>query len=206
MEILAKLFGSKERVRIMRYVLAHEKDSFDVATVAEALKISTIDVRRELKLLESVTFVKKTTYNKQTVKKKGKQEYVEKKKTDGYKINATFIYLDNFKNLLLEKEELAPLEVFEHFKKLGKIDLFLMSGVFQGNTRGDIDLVIVGKSLKKTKIEEKIAEIERFIGTELKYALFDTAEFEYRYMMYDRFVRELFHGQSIEVVNELILK
>lgn len=206
MEILAKLFGSKVRVRVMRYVLAHEKDSFDVATVAEALKISTIDVRRELKLLENVTFVKKTTYSKQTIKKKGKQEYIEKKKTDGYKINASFVYLDNFKNLLLEKEELAPLEVFEHFKKLGKVDLFLMSGVFQGNTQQNIDLVIVGKALKKAKIEEKIAEIERFIGTELKYAIFDTAEFEYRYMMYDRFVRELLHTEHIEVVNELTLK
>ncbi len=206
MEILAKLFGSKVRVRIMRYVLAHEKDSFDVATVAEALKISTIDVRRELKLLESVTFVKKTTYSKQTVKKKGKKEYIEKKRTEGYKLNVSFVYLDNFKNLLLEKEELAPLEVFEHFKKLGKVDLFLMSGVFQGNTQQNIDLVIVGKALKKAKIEEKIAEIERFIGTELKYAIFDTAEFEYRYMMYDRFVRELFHAEHIEVVNELTLK
>ena len=56
------------------------------------------------------------------------------------------------------------------------------------------------------RIEEKIAEIERFIGTELKYAIFDTAEFEYRYMMYDRFVRELFHAEHIEVVNELSLK
>jgi hypothetical protein len=153
-----------------------------------------------------VTFVKKTSYNKQTIKKKGKQEYIEKKKTDGFKLSPNFVYLDNFKNLLLEKEELAPLEVFEHFKKLGKIDLFLMSGVFQGNTAASIDLVIVGKSLKKTKIEEKITEIERFIGTELKYALFDTAEFEYRYMMYDRFVRELFHSDHIEVVNVLTLK
>ena len=206
MEILAKLFGSKVRVRIMRYVLAHEKESFDIATVAAALNVSSVDVRREFKLLDSVTFVKKTTYTKQTIKKKGKQEYIEKKRTEGYKLNATFVYLDNFKNLLLEKEELAPLEVFEHFKKLGKVDLFLMSGVFQGNTQAAIDLVIVGKSLKKTKIEEKIAEIERFIGTELKYAIFDTAEFEYRYMMYDRFVRELFHAEHIEVVNELSLK
>jgi DNA-binding transcriptional regulator YhcF (GntR family) len=206
MEILAKLFGSKIRVRVMRYVLAHEKESFDISTVANALGFSIVDVRREFKLLESTTFVKKTTYTKQTVKKKGKQEYVEKKKTDGYKLNTTFVYLDNFKNLLLEKEELAPLEVFEHFKKLGKIDLFLMSGVFQGNTQQNIDLVIVGKALKKTKIEEKIAEIERFIGTELKYAIFDTAEFEYRYMMYDRFVRELLHTDHIEVINELNLK
>ncbi len=206
MEILAKLFGSKVRVRVMRYVLAHEKESFDIASVSDILKIPSIDVRRELKLLESVTFVKKTTYNKQTIKKKGKQEYIEKKKTDGFKLNNSFGHIDTFKKLLLEKEELAPTEVFEHFKKLGKIELFLMSGVFQGNSNQDIDLVIVGKALKKAKIEDKIAEIERFIGTELRYAIFETEEFEYRYMMYDRFVRELFHGEHIEVVNGLSLK
>ncbi len=206
MEILAKLFGSRERVRIMRFVLANEKDSFDQKTVVETLGIDSALVRRELKLLTSVSFLKECTYIKQTEKKKGKTVYIEKNKVAGFKLNTSFVFLINFKNLLLEKEELAPTEVYEHFKKLGKIELFVLAGVFQGKTGQEIDILVVGKNLKKTKIEEKISEMEGFIGAELKYAIFDTEEFTYRYMLYDRFVREILHKDHIEVVNELKLK
>lgn len=206
MEILAQLFGSRERVRIMRYVLAHEKDSFDSKTVIETLGLDPVVVRKELKLLTKVAFIKECTYVKQTTKKKGKTEYIEKNKVAGYKLNTSFVFLVNFKNLLLEKEELAPTEIYEHFKKLGTIELFILGGVFQGKTGRDIDICIVGTNLKKAKIEAKIIEIEGFIGTELKYAIFDTEEFNYRYMLYDRFVRDILHENNIQVVNELNLK
>jgi hypothetical protein len=206
MEILAKLFGSRERVRIMRYILAHEKESFDIKTVSSTLNIDAASVRKELKLLLSILFIKESIYNKQTEKKKGKTTHIEKNKVSGYKLNPSFVFLTNFKNLLLEKEELAPAEIYEHFKKLGKIELFILAGIFQGNTGQEIDILIVGKNLKKTKIEEKIAEIEGFIGAELKYAIFETDEFNYRYMLYDRFVRDVLHKEHIEVVNELDLK
>jgi hypothetical protein len=206
MEILAKLFGSRERVRIMRYILAHEKDAFDAKTVSETLGIELPIVRKELKLLTSVLFVKECTYTKQTEKKKGKTIQIEKNKVAGFKLNTSFVFLVNFKNLLLEKEELAPTEIYEHFKKLGTIELFLLSGVFQGKTGQEVDILVVGKNLKKTKIEEKIAEIEGFIGVELKYAIFESEEFNYRYMLYDRFVRDVLHREHIEVINELHLK
>jgi hypothetical protein len=206
MEILSQLFGSSERVRIMRYVLAHEKESFDYKTVAATLDLDVVAVRRELKLLTKATFLKECSYTKHIEKKKGKTIVTEKEKVSGYKLNASFVFLVNFKNLLLEKEELAPTEIFEHFRKLGKIELFVVSGVFQGKTGQELDICIVGTSLKKSKIEDKISELEGFIGVELKYALFDTEEFMYRYMLFDRFVRNIVDGDNILVVNQLPVK
>jgi hypothetical protein len=184
-----------------------QADSYDVATVAEDLQIDTITTRRELKLLAKTGFVKDCTYTKQIVKSKKSGTEIQKKKVEGYKINPTFPYLSNFKGLLLDKEELAPNEIFEHFKKLGKVELFLLAGVFQGGRdEGEVDILIVGKNLKRSKIEEKIAEIEDFMGTELSYAIFDTEEFMYRYMMADRFVREILHKKHEMVVNTLNIK
>ena len=206
MEILATLFGSKERVRIMRYALANDKIGFDAKVVSERLKLDIVNTRRELKLLAKATFLKEGMVNVEYIKQTKKETKIEKKKVNGYKLNTTFIYLPNFKNLLLEKEELAPSEVYEHFKKLGKIDLFLLSGVFQGRNGKEVDMVIVGKNLKKSKIEDKIGEIEGFLGAEIKYAIYDSEEFSYRYMMYDRFVRSLLVEDHILVVDNLKLR
>lgn len=207
MKILATLFGSSERVRIMRYAIVRQSEKYDVQSVSSDLQIDSITVRRELKILTKIGFLQECVYTKAIIKSKKKDTKVQKEKTKGYKLVTTFQYLSSFKTMLLDKEELAPAEIYEHFKKLGKIQLFLTAGFFCGEkSTGDVDLVIVGTSLKKLKIEEKISEIESFIGTEITYALFDTEDFMYRYMMHDKFVREILHRKHHSVVNSLILK
>lgn len=207
MEILATLFGSKERVRVMRYCIVHMNENFDIQTASADLQLDTITIRRELKLMAKIGFIKEVSYSKQITKiKKGKTE-IHKEKTLGYKVDQTFVYLASFKSLLLEKEELSPLKIYEQFKKLAKLDVFLLSGVFLGaKTENGIDLLIVGRNLKKSKIEEQICQVEGFMGTELTYAVFETDEFAYRHMMHDKFVRHILQSPSEIVLNNLNLK
>jgi hypothetical protein len=187
----------------MRFMLSQDKKGFEAKDVAGTLNLPIIETKRELKILLATTFVKEINYTVEIEKRGGK---IEKKKVSGYTLNQNFIYLSNFKNLLLEKEELAPRELYEHFKKLGSIELFIVTGIFQGNISREIDLVIAGKKLKKDKIEKKISEIESVLGGEIKYAVYESEELVYRHMMYDRFIRQTLNNEHIAVVNTLNLK
>jgi len=54
-----------------------------------------------------------------------------------------------------------------------------------------VDLLIVGDKMKKGKIEEGVRRLEAEVGTELIYAVFETADFLYRLKMYDKLVRDI---------------
>lgn len=171
MEILGKILGTPARVKIMRLFLVNRGKYFAVPDVAKRSRVSVDSVRRELRLLESVGFVKK--------------------QSAGWTFNVQFQYGREFEELLLGGDALSKEAVLASFKKVGKIKLFIVSGIFIKNHESRVDLLIVGDKLKRGKIEEGIKKIEAEIGGELSYAMFETKEFLYRLDMYDKLVRDI---------------
>ena len=66
-----------------------------------------------------------------------------------------------------------------------------------------IDLLIVGERLKKGKLERTIRSMESEIGRELKYSILDTTDFQYRYSIGDKLVRDVFDYQHQIVLDKL---
>lgn len=203
MEILATLFGSLERVRIIGYCISYRNEAYDAKTVAANLDIDIATVRRELKLLASVHLIEPQKYIKKIVKKTKQGEKIEKEKVEGYTLMQTFPYLESFEKMFIGGEEMSGPQLLKVFKKFGTIDLFLISGVFMQESEASVDLLIVGNNLKRKKIEEKVGEIEKFLGYELHFAVFETEEFMYRRLMHDRFVEEIFHHDHEIIVNTI---
>jgi hypothetical protein len=181
MEILGKILGSPARVKIMRLFLLNKDEKFKSKEVAKRSKVNARVAGRELKLLSSVHFVKKS--NK------------------GWFFNPSFRYTSEFENLLGGAETLSKETILKTLKKAGKLKLLLVSGVFIKNKDSRVDLLIVGDQLKKGKIEESIRKMEAEIGSELTYALFDTKEFLYRMDMYDKLIRDI-----LDFPHEIILQ
>jgi len=48
-----------------------------------------------------------------------------------------------------------------------------------------------------------LAELESEVGKEIQYAFMETKEFEYRYQMFDRFVRDIFEKPHEKLINKL---
>ena len=59
MEILGKIFNSPARVKIMRLFLSNTNKVFTNKEIAKRSRINPDTIRRELKLLDSVGFIKK---------------------------------------------------------------------------------------------------------------------------------------------------
>ena len=171
MEILGKILGNPARVKIMRLFLLNRGKGFSSKDVAKRSRVNSSLVRSELRLLASVSFIKKHSV--------------------GWSFNSSFKYGEEFKNLLLSLDSLSKENILDNFKKAGRAKLVIISGVFIKNKDSRVDLLIVGDKMKKSKIEEGVRKIEAEMGTELVYAVFETKEFIYRLNMYDKLVRDI---------------
>jgi hypothetical protein len=171
MEILEKILGSSARVKIMRLFLLNRGKVFTSKDVVKRSRVNPSVVRRELRLLSSVGFIKKRELN--------------------WSFNSSFKYGEEFKDLLVGSDSLNKETILDNFKKVGRVKLVIVSGVFIKNEDSRVDLLIVGDKLKKSGIEEGIHKLEAEIGVELVYAVFDTKEFIYRLNMYDKLVRDI---------------
>ncbi len=174
MEILGKILGNPARVKIMRLFLLNRSKGFRSKGIAKRSRVSLEIVRKEIKLLASVDFIKKRS----------------KASTDWY-FNSAFKYAEQFEDLLVRSESLNKQKILNHFKKVGQVKLMIVSGVFIKNYDSRVDLLIVGDNMNKSKIEKGIRRLEAEIGVELVYAIFNTKEFIYRLNMYDKLVRDI---------------
>lgn len=174
MEILGKILGSPARVKIMRLFLLSRGKSFRAKDIVQRSRVGSHLVRRELKLLSGVGFIKKRA-----------------RVSPEWYLNPQFEFTDEFEDLLVHSGGLSKEAILENFKKVGQVKFIVISGIFIKNNDSRVDLLIVGDKMKKGKIEKGIRKIEAELGAELAYAIFDTKEFIYRLNMYDKLVRDI---------------
>jgi hypothetical protein len=128
-----------------------------------------------------------------------------KKRSAGAVFNTSFKYIKEFEGLLISSDTLDKDAVVNIFKKVGRVKLLIISGVFIKNKESRVDILIVGDKMNKSKIEEGMRKIEAEMGIELVYATFTTKDFIYRLNMYDKLVRDVldFPHQVIFQAKEL---
>ena len=171
MEILGKVLGSLARVKIMRLFLLNKDNGFTNKVITKRTRVNAPVVSSELRLLASVRFIKR-------------------KKNEWF-FNPLFKYTNELEGLLINSDTIDKEEIVEIFKKVGKVKLLALAGIFIKNKESRVDLLVVGDQLKKSKIEEVVRKLEAEIGAELVYAVFETKEFTYRLNMYDKLVRDI---------------
>jgi hypothetical protein len=171
MEILGKILGSTARVKIMRLFLLNRIKGFKNSDIVKRSRVSAPLVRREIRLLASIGFLKK--------------------RGDAWYFDSAFKYGSEMEGLLINTDTLNTEGILANFKNVGRIKLLIVAGIFIKNKDSKVDILIVGDKLKKNKIEEGIRRLEAEIGSELVYAFFETKEFIYRVNMYDKLVRDI---------------
>jgi hypothetical protein len=184
MEILGKILASEARVKIMRLFLLNRGKSFRTKDVVKRSRVSATVVRKELRLLSSVGFIKKRS-----------------KISLDWSFNSLFKYGAEFEDLFLSSDTLSKEAILDNFKKVGRVKLIVISGVFIKNHDSRVDLLIVGDKMKRSRIEKGIKKIEAEIGVELVYAVFETKEFVYRLNMYDKLIRDI-----LDYPHEIVLQ
>lgn len=203
MDVLAKLFGSASRVKLMRLFLMNPEDVFDKTEMGKRSKISGDTLRREIKLLEDIGLIKSRVVVKMKPGKSGKNE-MEKRKVSGYGLDFTFAYLAALRALVTEIA-LGKEDVSARFRNCGQMKLIIVSGIFLDQEDSRVDVLLVGDKLKKPVIEGVLRRLEAELGKELTYGIMETPDFEYRFGIYDKFIRDIIDYPHLVVLNKLNL-
>ncbi len=180
MDTLAKLFGGSARVKVMRLFLLNDA-VFELEEVMSRSRISRVTARKEINALMSMGFLK----NK-FITKEGSRG--SKKKVQAWFLDPLFQYLEPVRDLLVDPHILLEEDMLKRFRPIGKIKLMIVSGVFVGDSKSRIDILLVGDKFRKNALQQVIKGLEVEIGKELDYVVFDTEEFKYRLEMRDKLI------------------
>ncbi|MCC6198927.1 hypothetical protein IT401_01830 [Candidatus Nomurabacteria bacterium] len=189
MEILGKLLGGVSRVKIMRLFLLNPDQIYDIQDVSERSRVHRTAARKVLTGLIAMKLIQKKSFFKEFTTARGK---IKKKRTQGWYLDASFPYIVELRQLLIEGEFFKHADVARRFRPAGKIQFLVISGVFLQQLEGRLDLLIVGDNLRKNFVQKTVQILESELGKELSYALFDTQDFKYRVSMYDKLLRDVF--------------
>jgi DNA-binding MarR family transcriptional regulator len=187
--ILEQLFESQAKVKLMKFFLRNASDNFQLKDILKMLRVNSSALRQEMKKLERIDLIKK-------------------KKVQGRRVfylNLNFDFIKELKDLVLKSTISSKGELMEDIRKTGNIKLLALAGIFKGNNDTEADLLVVGDKVNQRKFSTFLKDLEAEVGKELKCVLMSSKEFNYRYDMYDRFVRDLISENSDVLINKLNL-
>ena len=118
-------------------------------------------------------------------------------------LNPSFPYLPAIRNLLINTMLVKYSDIVRKLNSVGKIKLIIVSGVFIHDLDSRVDLLIVGDGLRGSALDNVIRGIESEIGKELRYAAFETADFQYRLGMYDKLIRDIFDYPHRKILDRI---
>jgi len=188
METLEKLFGSSARVKILRLFLMNNEEVIDKKDVGQRAKVSSANVALELNMLEKIGLIKTKSFFKESKHEDGKIKKIRKK---GYVVDSTHKLFVALQSLLVKNSPVSPESLINKINKHGKIKLVVVSGIFIQDPDSRVDLLIVGDFIKEKPMRNAISVMESEVGKQIRYAIFETADFKYRIGVYDRLVRDI---------------
>ncbi len=202
MDILAKIFGSQAKVRIIRLFLFNPEKVFDNYDIAKRSQATVRTAIREMRGLVAGGLIKKKTITV-GMRKRGGEVSTERKTRTGWTLNQKFPYLAALQTLVINTVLIKDEEILDRLSGVGQIKLLITAGVFIQDTDSRVDILIVGDRLKKTLIDSRIKKMESEIGKELRYSIFETPDFQYRVSIYDKLIRDILEFRHKKVLDKL---
>jgi len=193
-EILEKLFESPVKARLLKLFLRNLNDGF---TIEEATKKTRSDSSGVEKQIKNMTAIGLLQSQKSVRKKKGKGSGVY------YVANQDFEFFNELRSLVLKSSPASHEKLQDKLKKLGRVKLAVLSGVFVNQDNGRVDLLLIGDGITDNKMHSFLKEVEAEVGKEVRYAFMDTNEFHYRFSMFDRFILDILERPHEKIINKL---
>ena len=186
-EILEQLFDSPIKVKLLKLFLRNSEEHFGLKELVKKTRTDKTSCRRQISKLEDIKFIKSKF-------KSGKKLY---------SLNPTFDFYNELKTLVLKSSPASKNKILNRLKNIGRIKLVLLSGIFVDLENSRADLLIVGDGIKNKNLANFLKDLESEVGKEINYVVLTTADFKYRYDMFDRFIRDILEKPHEKLVNKL---
>jgi hypothetical protein len=203
MDVLEKLFGSAAKVKIIKLFLFNPESAFDVAGAADRSKTSQEIARKEINNLLEINFIKPRVYTKEVKRQKNRSMQIIRRRVNGWTLDQRFPYIEDIKSFLSNINPFKHKDIVDKISRAGKIQLLIVSGIFIKNPDSRADLLVVGDNLKQGQLDNIMKTIESEIGKEIRYAVFETSEFNYRNSMFDKLIKDILDYPHEKIINKL---
>ena len=193
--ILEQLFDSPVKVKLLKLFLRNPNKQFLMQDIIKKTQERAAAVAKQVRGLESLRLIQS-----KRVKANKKKEIV-----GGlyYGVNSNFDFYPELQSLVLKSSPTSKEKMLKRLMKIGRIKMALISGVFLNCENYRVDLFVVGDSLSHKKLATFLADMEAEVGKEIEYAAMETKEFDYRFHMFDRFVRDILEKPHEKLLNRL---
>lgn len=194
--MIEQLFGSKTRVKLLHLFYTNPNRSFYVREITRKIDEQINSVRRELSNLLTIGIIKSDT--------SGNRLY--------YEVNQKYLHHEAlrsiFKNLNSQKEQVAGKgggDLGQKLREIGSIELALLTGFFVREEYLPVDMLIIG-SVNHHKLDKIITDLEAEEGREVRYAVFNREEYDYRQSLNDRFLATILGAKRSILIDEIGLE
>ena len=187
----------------MQLFYSNPNRSFYVREITRKIDEQINSVRRELANLLSIGIISSdNTDNRLYYEVNQKYEhYTELAAIFGVKASAAAETAETAPDSTVATDNQQESEEIIAIKKVGNVDLALLSGKFTRDESAGVDVLIVG-DVNKTKTAKYIAELEAKEGKELRYVIMPVKEFQYRKQVNDRFITTLLHSKTQVLIDK----
>ncbi|MBI4098908.1 hypothetical protein HY442_00050 [Candidatus Parcubacteria bacterium] len=197
--ILEHLFDSAVKVKLLKLFVHNPTTVFTVGEIRRRTQASGRPMLRELGKLSAIGFVR---IREARAGNRGKGRATARR-VKAYVADPSFSLYPEIKNLVTKPWPASRDHLVGRLKTLGRVKLALLAGIFIGSETSRADMLIVGDQLRERRLRDFIASLEAEVGKELTCVALGTKDFQYRYSMFDRFVRDMLDYPHEALINKL---
>lgn len=190
--MLKEIFSSNTRVKLLNIFLLNPTEEYFIRELTRLLDEQINSIRRELDNLKKIGLLK--------ARSKNRKKY--------YHVNEDFVIFHELRAIFLKASSFDT-DILKKLKKLGSLELIVLSGVFSGEPETkQVDLLLVG-DIDRTKLEIFLKNEVKF-DREVKYSVLNKEDFLYRFNLNDKFIKEMISNERnivpLNKIKELKLK
>lgn len=185
-EILEQLFDSPIKVRLLKLFLRNPKQSYNLTEIGQRVRASSATCKKQAERLASIRLL--------SARNKGGQKF--------YSANEQFDFYNELGTLVLKSSPASKKKILRDVKKLGRISMLVLSGVFVDADNTRADLMLVGDGIRDKEMNTFIGNLEAEVGKEINYVVMTAENFKYRYEMFDRFIRDVLEKPHETLINK----
>lgn len=176
---------SRVRVKMMKLFFSHQEDMYYVRQITRKINEEINAVRRELE--------KMLGYGLLRSEQRGNRLY--------YSLNPRYTYYQELEQLVAKSDGLGK-KIRKLRRKLGSLEFVMFSGRFVRKLpprQDEVDILVIGQVVLP-ELEALIAEEEKRIDREIRVAVFEKEEFDFRKTRRDPFIMDILYGSRVMII------
>ncbi|EKD46372.1 MAG: putative transcriptional regulator, partial [uncultured bacterium] len=184
--MLEHLFGSKTRVKLLSLLFRNPSKDYFVRELTRKVGERINSVRHELANLQKIGLVKS--------KSRERKRY--------YQMNQSFPLYKELGDLVIKATGAPQAKLVQRILAMGDVRYAILTASFlgRGKTDSGVDMFIVG-NINNDELKRFVRKLESEYDREIKYAVMNDRDFQYRMQIGDRFVRDMVSGEHTILVD-----